>query len=410
MKIMKRILFCGNVYGAGNIGDDAILEGLVTSFRRLEENIEIGAISMCPSHTKATIDIDYVWSNTLKSEREAINWATHIILGGGTLLTDSQNIRYPLQHCCRIIDHAINCRKPISMLAAGASDINRIAAKGLLDKYINRYLDIITVRSDFDKIQAVNNGGINENLLNIGADGAFALNISAKWQPENIIGISLVSEGNDSIGYPQRVANAINRFQEQHPLFKYMGICSEVRKESQFDYPLIKFTLDSINGIWSIQDDYKSPQEFIKFLSQFNFVLTMRMHILVFCCLKGIPCIAIVREQKMQNMLNSLGIEEYLRMDSNEEEIFKTFQLAVTEPEKFLPNASKLETLKRLSVNNLDVWVEQYEHTTNYKTTTAGIIKRCSAKWNTSTPKHLVIFSISHIKLFIKRLLFRSQA
>jgi polysaccharide pyruvyl transferase WcaK-like protein len=400
-----RILFCGCIYGAGNIGDDAILEGLITEFRNIDSNIQIGAISLTPEHTKQVLNIENVWKNDFRSENEAIKWSTHIILGGATLITENPIIKYPLKHCCRIIDHAIAKKKPISMLGVGASNIRTDRARKLFKNYYNKYLDIITVRSEFDRHQAITKGKLNSELLKIGADGAFSLKTSAIWQPKNIIGVSLVSEGNDHIGYPERIVKAINSFQSDFSQFAYEGVCSETRKAAHFDYPLIKETLDSVNGEWKIQDDYKSPQDFIQYLSKFNFVFTMRMHILVFCSLAGIPCVTMIREQKMENMLNSLGMQEYLTMNSSESEILEKFKLAVNQPEKFLADASNLKNLKVLAKNNAILWFETNKNTDSSKTSQVPWFRRCIAKYNTSLIKNITRAYLGQLKLFLKKII-----
>jgi polysaccharide pyruvyl transferase WcaK-like protein len=401
-----KILFCGCIYGAGNIGDDAILEGLVTEFKNLDNNIQIGAISLAPKHTQQVLGLENVWKNDFKSEKEAVRWATHIILGGATLITENPNIGYPLRHCCRIIDLAIVNKKPISMIGVGASNIRTHKAQKLFQNYYDKYLDIITVRSEFDKHQAITKGKLNSDLLRIGADGAFSLKTNATWQPENIIGISLVSEGNDHIGYPKEIVKAINSFQSDFPQFAYEGVCSETRKNTQFDYPLIKKTLDSINGKWKIQDDYKSPQDFIKYLSKFNFVFTMRMHILVFCSIVGIPCVTMVREQKMENMLNSLGIDEYLTMNSSEEEILEKFKLAINKHKQFLADASKLSRLQALAKNNAILWFKNNE-TNSFKTSEVAWSKKCLAKYNSSLIKNITKSYLGQIKLFVRNIVNR---
>ncbi len=400
-----RILFCGCIYGAGNIGDDAILEGLITEFRRIDSNLQIGAISLNPEHTQQILNLEHVWKNDLKSEKEAIQWSTHIILGGATLISEHPIIRYPLKHCCRIIDYAIAYKKPISMLGVGASNIRTEKARKLFKNYYNNYLDIITVRSEFDKHQATSNAKLKPELLKIGADGAFSLEPPAKWHPENIIGVSLVSEGNDSMGYPEKIAKAINSFQSEFPQFEFEGVCSETRKEAHFDYQLTKKTLESVNGKWKIQDDYKSPQDFIQYLSKFNFVFTMRMHVLVFCSIVGIPCVTMIREQKTENMLNSLGINEYLNMNSSENEIFEKFKMAVNQPEKFLPDSSKLTQLQNLAKNNALLWFEANQNTESCKTSQVIWSRKYIAKYNVSLIKNITRSYLGQIKFFVKNLI-----
>ena len=121
--ISKKILFCGTGYGAGNIGDDAILSGLIRSTRTHLPEAEIGAISFSPDFTKNTIDIEKVWPFNNEGTIQAFQWATHVVLGGATLISENPNINYPLGHCAGLIKTAVALKKPICMLAVGTSDV-----------------------------------------------------------------------------------------------------------------------------------------------------------------------------------------------------------------------------------------------------------------------------------------------
>jgi polysaccharide pyruvyl transferase CsaB len=99
----KKMILCGN-YGAGNIGDEAILRALIQKF---EADHEIVVISANPKATNQDYNVQAVRRfpggirsklnslfnpvarKSLKITREAVNSSDVFVLGGGTLLTDT---------------------------------------------------------------------------------------------------------------------------------------------------------------------------------------------------------------------------------------------------------------------------------------------------------------------------------
>jgi len=350
-----KILFAGTGYGAGNIGDDAILEGLVNVTRAACPNVEIGALSYNPEKSKSQTNLDFVWSTNLQGTLSGFRWATHIVLGGATLISEKPGISYPIGHCCNLIDLALLQRKPISMIAVGTSDVETKTAKKLIQSHYARYLDVITVRSEKDKEIAVNLDMACSRVF-VCADGAFAIRrlerVAVQSKNFKSIVISLVSEGNAMrFGYVDSVSKALLKLRNEYPNFCVTGICSETRRDKQYDYQLThEVAVRRLYG--KIICDYLSPDEFMNKLADYSLVVTMRMHILVFCSLIGIPCLPIVRESKTKLMSDMLGIKETLSLDSGPEEIYAKIKMLLEKPELAVVPFEKIDELYRRSMKN----------------------------------------------------------
>jgi len=363
--ISRRILFCGTGYGAGNIGDDAILSGLIRSTRVHLPEAEIGAISFSPDFTKNTIDIEKVWPFNNEGTVQAFQWATHVVLGGATLISENPNINYPLGHCAGLIKTAVALKKPICMLAVGTSGIVSQRAKELIKNYYNEFLDIITVRSKEDK-KIASSLSIDRERLFVCADAAFAANYSLKQKKKEriskrIIGLSLVNEGlSNKYPHIDAISHTLIKLEKKYSDIEVLGLCSETRKEAAYDYPLLKQVVGSELG-GDVFCEYVSPLEFSVRLSECKLVITMRMHILVFCSILGIPCIPIVREKKTELMARELGLDHLLYLNNSSQEMTELIERVLDRPHEAVVKREKIAELEQRALDNgkfLRQWVD----------------------------------------------------
>ena len=357
-----RVLFCGCIYGAGNIGDDAILGGFVSAFRKYVPSAELGAISWDPGKTKDELGLARVWGLSRKEETAAIKWATHVVLGGATLISENPNIDYPLLHNCRIIDKCLIHNKPVSLLGAGASDIHTDRARRLLKSRYEAELDIIAVRSVHDKQQAIAVGGLRGGAIQVTADAAFALPVreDCRRDPRGLVGINLVGERQVSLAFTDRISSALRDFFGAAPSYRPVGVCSETRQEKGFDYVLTRDAVRSIDPTAELWCDYLSCDTFLTLLCRCEFIVTMRMHVLLFCGLLGIPCLAIVREQKTASMLKELGLPVELHLDSTAVEIGEALSHILESPEAYIPSRERIAQLRGRAQQNADLWLDYY--------------------------------------------------
>jgi polysaccharide pyruvyl transferase WcaK-like protein len=311
-----KILISGTGYGAGNIGDDAILMGLVRILRAATADCELGAIlfsEKCSSEVKEVLD--RYWLSSRLETIDAIRWATHIVLGGATLISERPSIRYPIKHCVRIIRWAKLLDKPITALCVGTSDVESSRARRLVKTYYGKYLDFISIRDQGDREDCVRLGLPKEKLF-VTADAAFGLygevaqlKRRERSKSNEVWGVNLVSEGQEGrYNYHEKVAESLKKHRDHVTM---VGVCSEIRREKQFDYYITKYVLERVSDNLQMLCEYLSPREFVQELSKFDLVISMRMHLLIFCAMAGIPCLPVVRERKTELMANSLGLSNY---------------------------------------------------------------------------------------------------
>ncbi len=339
---MNRVLFCGAGYGAGNIGDDAILAGLLTSSRmHLLKDTEYGAVVFSRAYTKERAGVDRVFYFD-GGVTEAFNWATHIVLGGATLLSD-----WSIEYCSDLIILAQRMDKPICMLAVGVSDEPPDDLKELLRIHYGS-LDMITFRSETDKKAAIDMGLSTEKLW-VCADGAFAIDCGdTVYDPLVTLGINLVHEGlPERYPYVRTVTQLLTEMPRDS---EFSFICGETRKEELYDFFLLRDLHQRFGG--SFFCEYVDYPDLLKVLASCRIVLTMRMHMMLFCSLIGVPCIPIIRSHKMKLMADEIGFNRIISLDETSFSLQRMVSIVLKYPDVAVADADKIDELKKRSMTN----------------------------------------------------------
>lgn len=350
---MIKILFCGAGYGAGNIGDDAILAGLLVSSRmHLPKDTLYGALTFNPTFTKKYVKIDktFLFDN---EKTQALEWATHIVFGGASLITEKSVVE-----CSNIIEMAHSLKKRVCMIAVGTSNALHGNLKALVCQYYGS-LDMITLRSEADKKAAILLG-LPADRLWICADGAFALDCGGVLhQPKDVLGINLVHEDllkqHPYVKHVKQMLAAVSQKSD----VKFMFVCGETRRDVQYDFFLLQELQRLFTGEFFC--NYVSYIHLLKILSTCRLVLTMRMHIMIFCSLIGIPCIPIIREKKMEMMADELSLSYKFFMNDTVSHLEQTVLELLKNPEKAAADINRVKSLRGRSFINglmLKKWVD----------------------------------------------------
>jgi|GEM_PF-7003830 polysaccharide pyruvyl transferase WcaK-like protein len=365
----KRILLCGCGYQAGNIGDDSILQGFVKMLSRPGHDDELGYLTWAENGSVSRDEAGLkVWNaRERKQRKEAIKWASHVILGGGTLIADSDGVTYPLAYCCELINLSVAYNRPISLLASGISDLRSPFAEYLVKKYYSKFLTMVTIRSDEGYRQAVL-AGIPENKITIAADAAFAIDIpqEGRWTPSDKIGINFTGNHPPESKFFNHIELSLKKLHSKFPALSMEGICSEIRSGKGYDFSLLKQLSERLGFDFNVHREYHAPVDFIVSLARYRLVVTMRMHIAIFCAMAGIPCVTIIREKKTNNTLKDLGLPCILNLESSAEELFEAYQNAIKCPSRFIPSTEKISELKKRVLINMSIWDQACATHTGY--------------------------------------------
>ena len=158
-------------YGYGNVGDEAVLGGIITSLKRLIPDIQITVLTSNPElttrlHPGVSTARRYNPVDIVK----AIRAADVLISGGGSLLQDATSARSSYYYLAVLhLSRYLGCKRVI--YAQGIGPLYRESVRRAVGAELSK-ADVITVR-DTQSRELLSAIGVNEKLIEVTADPAF---------------------------------------------------------------------------------------------------------------------------------------------------------------------------------------------------------------------------------------------
>lgn len=171
-------------YGGRNLGDEAILTGLLADLREQEPNARIIVFSRNPAHTAlAHPDVEAVpWEGVSRVDSaEVLGQLDLLILGGGGILYDREARRY-----LRVVRVAQERGLPLLTYAVGVGPLNDGVDTGMVRETLAGATEV-TVRDQESRMVLEEAGLLNP--ITVTADPAFLL------EPEDFPARLLREEG-----------------------------------------------------------------------------------------------------------------------------------------------------------------------------------------------------------------------
>jgi len=317
MKACK-IYIGGNIYGAGNIGDDAVLQGIL----RLVNSSLPEAVINVGTHNGRRLagllpSVHTINSDDMRQVIKTIKESHLFISGGGTMISDELNLSFPLGYNARLISIAKFYGKRVSMLAIGANRLHHDTGMKM-GRTMVRLCDLITVRDDESRSVCLELGAKPSRTVTT-VDPSFLLEAQETPRTKRlkerlrargkVFGVNVVNEVWAHLnGYKIGIARACEYISSQYgylPVF----FCNEVRPGEFFDFQANSQTAALLRCEHEVLEPvYYRPEEMIDILSAFEFVIGMRMHSLIFAAVAGTPFVAVSRVDKVDNLMHLFGL------------------------------------------------------------------------------------------------------
>ncbi len=163
---MKNIVLSG-YYGFNNTGDEAVLASMIQTLRQEMSHIDLTVLSHNPEQTERRYEVQAVNRWRLGRIIPAIRACDLFISGGGSLLQDVTGAKSILYYLA-LIQLARWLKKPVMIYAQGIGPVNRIWARKLMSKILNK-VNFISVR---DQVSAddLKRWGISRPRIIVTAD------------------------------------------------------------------------------------------------------------------------------------------------------------------------------------------------------------------------------------------------
>ena len=303
-------------YGGLNLGDEAILQGIVKELRRALP-VEITVFSRDAEDTRQRHDVERVVPVRRLSRDEVlpeIQRLDLLILGGGGILFDGE-----AQIFLREVMLAHENRVPVMVYAVGAGPLRDPAAQRLVQDGLTRAA-VVTVR-ERDARKILEEIGLTREIV-VTADPALLL------EPAPLAEDALKREGLDSgrqlvgvsVREPGAAAPDISE-QAYHKLLADVADFMVDRYDADVVFVPMEPRMVDVQHAHAVvarmlraqratvlKGDYTSEQ-LLGLMQHFAFAVGMRLHFLIFASLQNVPFVALPYAPKVAGFLDDLKIE-----------------------------------------------------------------------------------------------------
>jgi polysaccharide pyruvyl transferase CsaB len=326
---VKNILIVGN-YGAGNLGDDAILGGILEDLRAIgysgqvqvthggfesSQDIYKGLkrIPFTPVGLRSSIK-SLIKKENKQASQEAIRKADLVILGGGGLFTDAESLKAPIIWA----KQAAACHKlgtPYICYGQSIGPLKNFRSRKLAKDTFKNAKAILVRDHNSKKVLA--DLGVGQNFedpqITVGTDPAFPWLQANKQilKRSNALAISLRDWGAKKLRKSknlEKTLQEIAQFAKKKKL-KPILIAMDIRDQKEIknlEVLATKFNFEF----------FEPPSARLAFqgIQKAKLAVTMRLHAGIFALAAATPLIAISYSSKVADLMRSLHINGAFRL------------------------------------------------------------------------------------------------
>ena len=306
---MNRIVVSG-YYGSKNAGDEAMLAAMIEVLSDLDPQVNITVISTDPEDTKKRHGVHAVSWLSVGEILGALRHADLLVSGGGSLLQNVTSGR-SLYYYLGVIWLAERLGVPVMLYAQGIGPVCGGLARSLMRR-IAGGVSLITVRDrgSFEEIESL---GITKPPTEVTADPVLAIHpvdlgigrgILRKAKADGakpVVGIS-VREWRGWDHYKQVIAEAADQTAKElgaRIVFFPMQVPEDVKTAE-----MIAARMETEATV--LTDEFTTG-ELLSLVGNFDLLLGIRLHALIFAGVMGVPMAGISYDPKIDRFLGSIG-------------------------------------------------------------------------------------------------------
>jgi polysaccharide pyruvyl transferase CsaB len=303
-------------YGGLNLGDEAILQSIITQLRKDLPKVEITVFSRDAADTKQRHGVERAVPVRTLSRAEVMPEVERLdvlILGGGGILYDADARTY-----LREVQLAREKRVPVFVYAIGAGPLTHAAAQAAVREALGE-AELVTVREK-SAHRVLEEAGVHREIV-VTADPALLL----KPEPlprgilkqeglegsRRLIGMSVREPGVaapdlDEKVYHALLANAADFMVDRWNANVVFVPMERSVLDTQHSHAVIAKMLRAQRAT-VLKGEYTSGQ-ILSWMGKFDFALGMRLHFLIFAAIQGTPFAALPYAGKVSGFLEALGV------------------------------------------------------------------------------------------------------
>lgn len=353
---MTNIVVSG-YYGFANAGDEAMLTAIIKALQSKDSSVNITVISGNPEVTEKLHKVNSIHRFSALDIFKAISSAELFLSGGGSLLQDVTSKRSLLYYLA-VLATAICLGKKVMLFAQGIGPIKSQFMRKLT-KCVCSSADLITVR-DNDSLYELRRLGIPESKVELTADAVLTMPAEKKDFGRALLNKFYVPEGK------MLIAVAVRKWSEDDSYLLEIAKAADKLIDSRnahivmlpLQYPL---DIDACRRVQQLMvnkmdstvlvSDCKT-EEFLSLIGNFDLLIGMRLHALIFSAVMGVPFIAVSYDPKIDGFVKDVnGIIAGRVQDLQADDIINCCRKALFHKEA---NKNRMSELRDKAMLNAD--------------------------------------------------------
>lgn len=296
-------------YGFNNTGDEAIMLSMHKNIQQLGDNYHITVLSNKPVETREKYGIEAVYRFGIRDVLRAIHHSDALLSGGGSLLQDSTSTRSLLYYLSITI--AAKCMgKKVMLYANGIGPVSGKRNRRLVKQVVNR-ADLITLREE-NSYQELLEMGVNPKKCFVTADPVFTMD-----GVDQGTAYGLLKQENIPLDKPLVVVSVRHWRDMDKFIARFAKLCDTIIEK--YDHNIVFLAMQMPNDItisekvlkhmeypaYILHNSY-APAEVMGIIATANFILSMRLHTLIFAARQHVPLVGFVYDPKIAYYLEQL--------------------------------------------------------------------------------------------------------
>ncbi len=298
-------------YGFHNSGDDSILRAMVDSLRNARPDIRIMALSNDPAETRAVYGIDAIHRFDIWKILKYMRKTGLLISGGGSLIQDVTSDK-SLYYYLAIIFLGKKLGMRVMLYANGVGPVRREKNYKFIEKVLNR-VDLITLREP-SSLEELRKFGVTAPEIRVTADPVFTLSAAEDIATAELLKKAGVSPGKRYCVISLRpwkeadrtletvVAQTADYIRSQYDMEVVFVPMQEVR-----DLPIAERTVKQMKYPGNILRGNYPSTKLMALVKNAEFVMGMRLHILIYAARVGTPVIGLTYDPKVDATMDYLN-------------------------------------------------------------------------------------------------------
>ena len=307
----KYHILMSGYYGFSNAGDDAILESVHQSIRKVSNEIAITVLSNDPEQTRRCYGVNAIHRFHILQVWKALRRCDVLLSGGGSLLQDRTSTRSILYYLS-IIRGAALLGKPVMLYANGIGPVDKPRNRKRVKRAVE-CADLITLR-DHSSRQELMEMGVTRQDLHVTADPVFHLEPAGKEESFQLLQRAGLN------GHTPFAAVAVRNWPNTDGFFTELAsVCDHLRRtygleilfllmQPQNDQQAAQTVREAMEEPSYLLDVSCAPKELMGVLGEAKLCLAMRLHTLIFAARMSVPMLGLVYDPKVESYLKELNM------------------------------------------------------------------------------------------------------